>query len=99
MLMRILSALLILSLVNTCKAQTCQEVLNNCDKAYQAQKQLINDQDSQINNYLQKDQLQHQIIDDQQKKLDSPLSDPVKVALGTAVILTIVEISLGAFRR
>lgn len=80
-------------------AQSCDEVLDNCNKAYQLQKVLIKDQDDQLKNYLQKDQLQNKIIEDQKKQMDSPFHDPVKM-IGLGIVGTlVVEIAMGVFRK
>jgi len=99
MLMKILSALLVLSLANTCRAQTCEKTLNACEGAYQSQKKLITDQKAQIENYYKKDQLSYQIIQDQQNQLSSPWKDPVKVAAITTIGVIILEIALGVFKK
>lgn len=92
----LISSTLVLS---SSSAQTCQDALNNCDKAYQAQKALINDQDDQLRNYLQKDQLQNKIIEDQKRQMDSPFKDPVKM-IGLGIVGTLViEIAIGVFRK
>lgn len=99
--MRMISLSMILTLLTSLNSygQTCQEVLNNCDTAYSAQKILIKDQDDQLKNYFSKDQLQHQIIDDQQKKLDSPFRDPVKMIVIGAVGVVVLEVTLRVFKK
>lgn len=99
--MRTISLSMILTLLTSLSSygQTCQEVLNNCDTAYNDQKILIKDQNEQIQNYFKKDQLSHQIMDDQQKRLDSPFrSAPTMIAVG-AVGVVILEVLTGVFKK
>lgn len=80
-------------------AQTCDEVLDSCNRAYQSQKTLIKDQDDQLNNYLQKDQLQNRVIEDQKQQINNPFHDPIKM-IGLGIVGTlVVEIVMGVFRK
>lgn len=78
---------------------TCLDVLNACDRAYTAQKLIIADQDTQIDNYNKQSELQKKIIQDQQNKLDSPLRDPIKVSAVVVVSIITIELITGVFKR
>jgi len=67
--------------------------LDDCSKTIAAGKVLIDDQKTQIANYMKQSELDKKVIADQKAQLSSPLNDPVKVA-GVAVLATILALVL-----
>lgn len=98
MLSLILIVILTLLLAQASQAD-CQTTLTKCDTAVNALKTLVNAQGKEISDLKTQSALQQQINKDQASKLNSPLHDPVKVAAATVVIVLVLEIVTGVFKK
>lgn len=96
--MRMLNLLIATSLSSNALAD-CVHNLDLCDAAVNKQQVVITEQSKQITNYEQMSSLDRAIIQHQQEQLDSPFRDPVKVAAGTVVVIIVLEIVFGAFKK
>lgn len=94
--MKIITLILLLSQIGYAD---CTTSLKLCDLTVNIQKTLIDEQTAQIQNYQDKSALQESLINDQQAKLNSPLHNTLDVALTTTVIVLLLEITLGAFKK
>jgi len=90
-----LSLVMILVSQTSLAGVTCDDKLNACDKALNLSQQVIEDYRTQVSNYRNESELDKQIIADYRAKDSSPLRDPVKVAAGTTVLLTVILIATG----
>ncbi len=93
--MKLLRLLIPLILVSNVAHADCPGTLKLCDAALRAEIALRQDDDAQIKNYQTKSALDEQIKSDQQHVIDSPLHDPVKVAMGTTILVIILELITG----
>src|SRR5271166_3137240 len=95
MIYPILLVLLLSLTINNCAKADCNSTLNACLNVVAASKAVIADQDQEIAQLQAKSSLDEAIKSDQAKILASPLSDPVKVALGTTVLIVVLELVTG----
>jgi hypothetical protein len=78
---------------------TCSQVLKSCDEALNAQVELNKNKDELIKNYEAKSALDEQIKADQGKQLSSPFHNTLTVAAGTTVLILVLEIVTGVFKK
>lgn len=78
---------------------TCDQVLKSCDAALNAQVEVNQQLTQQVKNYEAKSALDERIKADQQKELNSPLHSTLTVAAGTTIVVLLLEIATGAFRK
>ncbi len=89
-----LPILLVIVLASKCHAD-CPNTLKLCLDVVTKANAVIADDKATISQYTEKSALDEQIKTDQQKQLESPLRDPVKVALGTTVLIIVLELVTG----
>ncbi len=82
-------------MIPTTSLGDCKATPVLCDRIIQESKVIIKEQDAQINDYKTQSSLQRQILADKDRQLASPLRDPVKVALGTTVVLLLTGLLTG----
>lgn len=69
-----------------------------CDKALSDSQNLVFEQGKLIVMYKDRDVLQDALIESQGKRLESPLHDPVKVAVVTTVAVIVLEVLTGRLK-
>lgn len=95
----LMSLILTMILISPLAKADCNSVLKSCDAALKAQVDLNIEKNTQITNLGHKSELDEQLKADKDAQLASPLRDPIKVAATTTIVILVLEIVTGVFKK